>query len=106
MIDLYPLGECPDPYDWNNLDKMLDKSGINCRNIMSWYKPLGNNVVGIMAVKTGEMRPPKAGEWYICGTTPHAWKAKEDYQTAYEIAKLVTTRTKTKTKITEIPKDD
>jgi len=106
MAELYKLGECPCDDDWVGIDNMLSRSGIGCRNILSWDKPFRNNVVGILAIKTGEMRPPKIGEWYIYGTKPRAWKAKNNYQSPYEIAKLVTARTKTKTQVTEIPKSN
>ena len=44
---------------------------------------------GIAAVKTGEFRSPKAGEWYLSGAIPQAYKAKNDLSTPFLILKLV-----------------
>jgi hypothetical protein len=41
------------------------------------------------AVATGEMRPPKAGEWYLSGAIVEAYRARADLSTAYHIARLV-----------------
>jgi len=40
------------------------------------------------AIPTGEFRPPKAGEWYISGALPAAYRAPNDLTTAYHIARL------------------
>lgn len=37
-------------------------------------------------VMTGEHRPPRAGEWYISGALPMAYRARNDLSTAYRIA--------------------
>jgi hypothetical protein len=38
---------------------------------------------------TGEFRPPKAGEWYISGAIPEAYKALMDFTSSFQIAKEV-----------------
>ncbi len=43
----------------------------------------------VRAMWTGEIRPPKKGEWYLSGSTIAAWRASNDLSSAYHIAKLV-----------------
>ena len=45
----------------------------------------------VMAIWTGEKRPPRKGEWYLSGATIHAYHAPNDLSTPYHIAKLVLT---------------
>lgn len=47
----------------------------------------------VRAAWTGEIRPPKRGEWYISGAVPEAYRAASDYTRAYHIARLVEIRT-------------
>lgn len=42
--------------------------------------------------KTKEFRPPKKGEWYISGAIPEAYKAFNDLDTPFWIAKRVIVR--------------
>lgn len=49
----------------------------------------------VKAQMTGEFRPPKAGEWFISGDIPGAYRAKHDFSTPYNIAKLVRVKTVT-----------
>lgn len=53
----------------------------------------------IMAVWTGEKRPPRAGEWYLSGAKIEAYRAWSDLETEYHIARLVKVETKTVTRI-------
>ena len=46
----------------------------------------GQNIRGF---KTGVIRPPRAGEYYISGAIPIAYRAVNDLTTAYHIAGLV-----------------
>jgi len=46
----------------------------------------------IKAKATGEKRPPKAGEWYISGAIPEAYRAPNDLSQKHVIARLVVTR--------------
>lgn len=49
----------------------------------------------IKAVFAGEKRPPKKGEWYLSGAIIQAYRAPNDLDTPYHIARLVRTETKT-----------
>jgi hypothetical protein len=52
----------------------------------------------IKAIKTGEFRCPKAGEWYLSGAIPQAYLAKSSITTMmFPILKLVRTKTQTTT---------
>ena len=51
---------------------------------------------------TGEMRPPKAGEWYIAGAIPEGWRAPGDYRTAFHIAELVKIEVTTREHVTGV----
>jgi hypothetical protein len=55
----------------------------------------------IVAVRTGEKRPPKKGEWYLSGAIIHAYQAGQDLTCEYHIARLVKVRVVTV--IEEIP---
>lgn len=46
------------------------------------------------AVRTGEFRPPRAGEWYLSGAVVAAYRAPNDLSTSYHIARLVRTATR------------
>lgn len=52
-------------------------------------KRLGGRERNIMAVWTGEKRPPKSGEWFISGAVPEVYRARADLTTVYHIARLV-----------------
>ena len=52
----------------------------------------------VMAVKTGEFREPKSGEWYLSGAIPEAYKTRNQLSTKYHIMKIVRVETKTVTK--------
>jgi len=52
----------------------------------------------LRAEATGEYRPPRAGEWYLSGAIPAAYRAAADYAQPYQIARLVSVvRTVTET---------
>lgn len=44
---------------------------------------------GMVAVDTGEMRPPRKGEWFLSGAIVEAYQAPNDLTMAYHIARLV-----------------
>jgi hypothetical protein len=48
--------------------------------------------VEIRAVKTGEFRPPRAGEWFLSGAVPEGYETKNDLSTPYHILRLVRVR--------------
>jgi len=47
----------------------------------------------IRAQLTGELRSPMAGEWYLSGAIPAAYKAKSDMSSAFYICRIVRTKT-------------
>lgn len=61
--------------------------------------PLGDNyhiLLAYHAKRTGEFRPPREGEWYLSGSTIHAYRAYAGMSQPYHICKLV------KTKVTQV----
>jgi hypothetical protein len=67
---------------------------------MSGYYPLVDRVPGVygreqrdyMAERTGEYRPPRAGEWYVSGAIPEGYRAPNDLTMPHAIARLVRVR--------------
>jgi hypothetical protein len=57
----------------------------------------------IRAIRTGEFREPKRGEWYLSGAIAQGYKAPNDLNTKYHILKLVKVETKTFTTETVVP---
>lgn len=49
----------------------------------------------LRAVKTGEFRPPRRGEWFLSGAIVEAYHAANDLTTPYHIARLVEVETVT-----------
>jgi len=62
---------------------------------------LGISPRDVHAVRTGEFRKPRKGEWYLSGAIPGAWKAPNDLSYDFHICRLVRTRTRTVTEIVE-----
>ena len=60
------------------------------------YHCLGMPVKGVKAIYSGEKRPPRKGEWYLSGAIPEAYRAPNDLDTPYHIARLVKVRTETR----------
>lgn len=54
----------------------------------------GEIAVGIAAKWTGEKRPPRKGEFYLSGAIPVAYRAPNDLDTPYLIARLVRVETR------------
>ena len=48
--------------------------------------------VSHMAVLTGEYRPPRAGEWYVSGAIPEAYRMPNDGTMPHHIARLIVVR--------------
>lgn len=69
---------------------LADRHPGNRRPLMGWHPPQR-----VMAVFSGELRPPKKGEWYLSGAIVEAYQAPNDLQDAYYIAKLVRVETRT-----------
>jgi len=47
------------------------------------------------AIRTGDFRKPKKGEWFLSGAIPEAYKAPNDLSVAYYIMRPVKAKTKT-----------
>lgn len=63
---------------------------------------LGVHDCNVMAVWTGEKRPPKKGEWYLSGAIIDAYRAPNDLGTPHCIARLVKVEKQTVQVITEL----
>ena len=74
---LYPLADRP---------KMADLEILGLKP----NKLLGQRV---KAIYTGEKRPPRKGEWFLSGGIIEAYRASNDLNVPYHIAKLVKTKT-------------
>ncbi|RLC88675.1 MAG: hypothetical protein DRJ03_02020 [Chloroflexi bacterium] len=46
----------------------------------------------LRAKLTGEFRPPRKGEWFLSGAIPEAYRAPNDLDGAYHIARFVRVR--------------
>ena len=44
---------------------------------------------GSYAISTGDIRPPKKGEYYLSGAQPIAYKAPNDLSTSFLIAEII-----------------
>ena len=64
-----------------------------------WVNPFRTGVIRLVAVLTGEKRPPKSDEWYLSGAIPEAYKAPNDLTTEFYILKLARVSTKLVTKL-------
>lgn len=83
MPKFYPLG------DWLS-EKEKEKFGVS---------NFTRETLDIKAIFSGEKRCPKKGEWYLSGAEVMAYRAPNDLTSVYHIAKLVKTKTTTKTTI-------
>ena len=86
----YPLAEQPRTPDYERagLGTGLGPRAANWRNP---FCPGG----GLAAKRTGEKRCPRAGEWYLSGGPPQAWRVPNDLSTVFHILELVLVRTTT-----------
>jgi len=55
----------------------------------------------LRAIRTGEFRAPRKGEWYLSGAIVEAYRAPNDLTPEYQIAKIVRVETETITRIVE-----
>lgn len=103
---LYRLADVPTSKESKALG-VLDKP---CEDNPATYLPasmLGK--IHLRGVRTGEYRAPKAGEWYLSGAEPEAWKAKNDLGSPYYILRLVRVKTEkviVTTIVQEVPSKD
>jgi hypothetical protein len=49
--------------------------------------------INLGAVATGEKRAPRKGEWYLSGAIVGAYKAPNDLDTVFQIARVIRTKT-------------
>jgi hypothetical protein len=73
---------------------------------LATFYPLADHLTcegGLMyrAQLTGEKRPPMAGEWYLSGAIPAAYRAPADMTTPYMICRIVKVRQVTTWEIVE-----
>lgn len=63
----------------------------NMRGFTETIKALVGNTtdVKIKAVKSGEYRNPRKGEFYLSGAIPMAYRAPSDFRSPYHIARIV-----------------
>lgn len=54
------------------------------------WSTYGNPRAAPRFVKTGECRAPRAGEYYLSGAIPTAYRAPNDLSTAYPIMRMAT----------------
>jgi len=62
----------------------LSKAEVQKFNAKHPWSP-GN----VRAVATGEKRCPKAGEWFLSGAVPGAYRAPNNLSAEYHIARLI-----------------
>jgi hypothetical protein len=90
----YPLADHMTGADWEKLG-LNNLSLDERRKKSSLLKSLGSYSGDIRAISTGEKRMPKKGEWYLSGAVVEAYRAPNDLNTEFHIAKLVNTKTET-----------
>lgn len=81
--DLFPIQQLP-------TDEEHKALGFNASD---WTLGLARHQC--RAEYTGELRPPKAGEWYLSGAVIEGYRAPNDLTQSYHIASLVRVRTET-----------
>jgi hypothetical protein len=89
----YPLGDTPTAAETGGADfkeRFVSQS-------------FGEGARRFAAVPTGEKRPPRRGEWYLSGGPIAAYRAPNDLDHPYHIAKLVRATTTTHTVTTIEP---
>lgn len=92
----YPLVDPPDSTEVQALGFIASISSY-------WTKPF-QRTFGLVAVKTGEKRNPKAGEWFLSGAIPEAYKAHNDLDTEYHILRLARIETTVVSTESEAPR--
>lgn len=66
------------------------------RALTMWWASPKCDGISIMAVHAGEFRTPCAGEWYLSGAKPAAWRAPNDLSTKFHIMRLVKVKRETR----------
>ena len=95
----YKLADRPRTADLEKLGVTWSKfAGEIDGHKVNWLNPFQVGHIGLVAIFSGEKRPPQAGEWYISGAIPDAYRAPNDLTSSYHIAKLVLVETVTTTR--------
>lgn len=81
----YPLGDTLNLTERKQFGLSIDEA----IRLLMIQNPRKDGVY-VRAVKTGEFRSPKRGEWYLSGAEPFAFRASTDYVTKFHIVKLQT----------------
>ncbi len=71
-----------------------EKLGVEYRAVFGWTPTRDGR--RITSIRTREFRAPKAGEYYLSGASPAAYRAPNDLTTAYRIMRLVAVNRETK----------
>jgi hypothetical protein len=75
----------------------LDRLGIE-RDSMGhlWGESVKDGTYA-RAIRTGEFRAPRKGEWYLSGSWPRAYRAPNDLSTKFRIMRLIVIEKRTVT---------
>ena len=84
----YPLANLQKPTPEQLADLQLARHGFSLMRTLSGARYKWKD---IRAVKTGEFRPPVAGEWYLSVAIPEAYRAIGDMHQRMWICRLVLT---------------
>ena len=79
----YPLMDVP-------TGKELERLGVTTNGYLRYRKAGG--FVQVRAQRTDQYRRPKAGEWFLSGAEPEAYRAYHDLGNCYQIMRLVAMR--------------
>jgi hypothetical protein len=86
----YPLGDQPLPSELKSL-------GMSAPAIYFWAHQALHDGLNARAVRTGELRAPKKGEWYLSGAIATAYRAPNDLSSKFHIARLCCVKRETRT---------
>jgi hypothetical protein len=95
MTKYYPIGDLPTAEETEALGA-TDLDLCRRENVDGFH---------IMAEKTGEIACPKAGEWYLSGAIPTAYRMPHDCTSAYHMAKLVLVERRSVVTLTRVEKE-
>lgn len=84
----YPIADQLTAEDKKKLGFASDEKGLR-------FMPSVNvHTTKVHAVRTGEFRSPRSGEWYVSGSPAEAYRSPNDLSTPFYICKLVRTAVK------------
>lgn len=100
ITKFYPLADRPSQAELKALGFKRSNSG----STFPWGNPFQPGRPGLAAVKIREKRAPKAGEWFLSGAIPEAYKAHNDLDTEFHILRLARIETTTTSRESEAPR--